>query len=256
MSLVLHAGYDFARIGTFSAFFDDSGAGATITFSTGTYANVSFAPATDITGYDADAITAFKDALETALDAAGGLNGNYTVSFDASTLKYRIQSTVAFTIASANTVAQRILGMTGASQSSTTDVTFTNAAWYSIDSAAGAKTDPHEYEPAGLAGDGAADDGTPAGWAQTTFPRHADWELAAEPLAKVWTREAASTQPWTWERFFEHCRTVNPFMTVEGIDFTTHMLREQGAHFDPVRMAANYDGVWSIPFRTRILGRS
>jgi hypothetical protein len=250
VSLLIAAGWDFARIGPFSMQFTDAGGSDTIAFSSGTYAHV------DISSV-ASGYTSLATALQTALNAASNLSGTYTVTYSQTTNKYTISADIPFSFASANTVAQQIMGLDAAAGSSVANALVSpNQSHYGILGAMGAVSNKSDdYEPDYITEGGVADDGSVYAVSVTTAPVYCDFVLPLEPKAKTHERAASATVPWTFQHFFKHVRGTEPFLVVDDVENTVHKLRSDATHFRPERVTVDYDDHWNVPFATHVLGR-
>jgi hypothetical protein len=255
MAILVAAGWDFARIGAFSVQVTDAGGSNTIAFALGTYSHVDIS--TVVTDY-----ASFPVALQTALNAATNLTNTYAITYNAVTNRYSFSATGgAWSFASANAVAQRVLGLDVAAGNSTAGPFFytyapVNQPYYGILGEMGAasnKTD--DYEPNAITEGAVADDGTPYAVSVTTAPVYCDFVLPLEPKAKTHERAATATVPWTFQHFFRHVRGSEPFAVVDDIETTVHKLRADATHFRPQQVTVDYDDHWNVPFQTHVLGR-
>ena len=255
MTLRIHAGWDFAQIGSGIFGFDDSGAGAVITYATGTYCHIGINSVMGGTSYDD-----FATQLQTALNAHAGLDGTWTVAFSTSTLKYSITCDENATItASTNALACQILGIPIASLpiSLTANVAYVSdyQVYYSLMGAQGCRSnDSGIYEPRDVAVDAEDDAGSHYGIAITTAPQYLDFVVPMEAKAATYTRSAVTAVPWTYEHFWKHCRVSEPFAVVDDADSLVLYLRASGASFVPRRQVADWDGAWNLNFATRYKG--
>ncbi len=112
------------------------------------------------------------------------------------------------------------------------------------------------YEPNEIVSEAVSDGGTPYAVARQTSELWNDWQQTCEPLASTFVRSATAALPWTWQAMFKHCRGQHPFAVYESAmsSSTAHKFRADGASFVPQRYATDYDGLWTIPFRTRDFG--
>lgn len=254
MALYIEAGWDFSVIGQFSIQFTDAGGGpVNITFSTGRYAHRDLTSVMGASEYDD-----FAGALQAALNADATLSGTYTVTFAPATGFYTV-SIAAGTFTTSNpsgTVAGRILGRTAAA-SAVSSFTSTVRAYYSISTTTGAKSQvKDDYEPAGLVVGGYTMGGGTYAVAPTGSIVFHDFTVPMETKAKTYTRSAVAADPWTFQHLFQHARGEYPIFVDEGSSpRAVHRIRADAAHFDPRREVADYDGHWSIDFRTYLLGR-
>ncbi len=224
-----------------------------------TIAEASYAPATYasvVTTY-----TAFTAAVTTALDGGGG--GPYTTTWSSTTGKYTISRATAFTLSftgatvpAAGARLRLALGFTG-NLSGASSYTSDAIPYYVIIPAMAARSAFTDvYEPDDIVEEAVSDGGTSRAVARQTSELLCDWTQTMETKAATLTRSALSTAPWTWQAFVKHVRGQRPFAfydTTTSIN-AVYKLRAEGASFHPERVAADYDGLWNIPFRTRDIG--
>lgn len=253
MALRYVAGFDLARLNLTLTLTENVGSPATVTMSSGTYAHETMASYSAVSGY-----TAFSAALKTALDAASPNTRTYTVTYSTSTGKYTIGvsagtfSLTFSTHSTAGTNFRNMLGFSGDTSLGSSD-TSDYKCYYVIHSGSGGKTEASDdYEPEGYVTGAVSDSGISYGTASTLAPTHNDWQQVAETKAATFSRSAATATPWTYEHFFKHVRADLPFLVVDDAGTAAHFLRAEAAHWKPVRMFADYDGAWTIPFSTYI----
>lgn len=260
MALRYYAGFDIALLGTASM--TTTGVASTPSLTTGTYAHVTMAGVSAVSGY-----TAFAAALDSAL------HSSFTVTFDptaGSTGAYTISNASAFQITAISTTMARILGFDYAvPTSSATSIASNKQPHYLIvpEIAARSFTGSGDYEGGTIAYDAEADDGTSTGVARTTAAKYNDWTQVFEPHAKVqpWVATAwtniASTSNWTYYDLFTHCRNVQPIYVKDSFsglitgDDMVVKLRDDGCAFVPRPEVADFTEQWNIDFKTRVLGR-
>lgn len=259
MTLIAYSGWDFARIGSFSIAYTQ-GAPFTATVTTGSYNHIDLQSVMGSGSYDD-----FATQLKTAMDTAGG--GTWTVTWSTTTLTYTISNASAFTIdAGTNTVAKNVLGFNSLPTASATSRQSQIRPYYVLAAQQGAlayttfSTVPlksrvtDDYEVAGVTSTRIADDGTAYSLSRSTGHKQHDFSVRMEAKDIVYTREALTSFPFTWQRLFEHARGTEPITVVES-ETTVHKLLGDGASFAPEREMAEYDELWAIPFRTLMVGR-
>lgn len=248
MTASIHAAFDFATVGAFSVSFTDSGGTKAVSLTTGknTHVNVSSVVST---------LNYFATRLQTAINGAP-LAGTYTVTFNASTLKYTISSTVTFSMTfTLPSVGSRVLGFT-ANKSGANTYTSDVAVYYSIALRRGGISNPtDDYEPAGYAEDAFVEGGDHYGVRAGVSPTFFDFTAPSEKRAATFKRAALAAVPWTYQHFFEHVRNVESFALVTDTETSVLRLRADGARWAPQRLVQNYDDLWSIPFATALRGR-
>jgi hypothetical protein len=246
----------------------DSGGAFTVSFTSGTYAHTSINSV--VSGY-----TSFAAALETALNAgslgAAVYNVDYAFS-PGSGIGYTIEcdenAAFDFTGTNAQVNMRRVLGFTTDSASSTLHESTARPYYLLVPSIQGRSNMSDEMEPDGASEEEGADDGTVYQTSKDTSEVVTEWTQMAEPtsisgasvVSSLWAppfeRQATSLIPWSYQHAFRHARTGHlPFLVVDGSDSEVHELRADGTAFRPTRFASPDFGLWSIPFRTRLLGR-
>lgn len=247
-------GFDLTRLGGFSATISSA-----VTINTGTYAHV------DISSV----ATGFSD-FATALAAA---STGTTVTFDVTNLTYTLTRGAAFTLTFPNTTAGNnaadILGFArNTSYTGATSYTSVARPYYvlrgKID---GQASESDEYEPSGISVDGEADDGTAYGISRLRAPVYLDWlQRFEEPTPPVtiagagqaiFERDATALVPWSWQAAHKHARNAMPFILRAPTPVTGPVvkLRADGAQFAPQRVVSDYQGLWDIPIKSRLMGR-
>lgn len=254
MAVHYYGGYDFGRLGTFSASFQEGGGPVAITFATGRYAHRDFSSVLGTNEY-----AGFGPALKAALDASA-LAGTFTVSWSSSTY-WTISSTVNFSIPTWNTLGGNILGLTGG--------TFASAASHSsflvphyffnatIPSRSNNPNSPRE--PDAIAEDAEAGESTSYGVCSPDVPSYRAWVQMFEPKTKALKQyapvAAAGVATWTMEHLFEHCRNVEPFGVEDTFGNGVHKLRAHACTKNEITQAVgNQDTYWHTQFATRYLG--
>lgn len=254
MAWTLYSGWDFAKISTsFQLAFTDSAA-RLVTFTSGTYCHRDLQTVTGSGAYDD-----FATALQTAMNAA---SSGYTVTFSTSTFFYTISKASAFTIDATNgsgstsVTAKNVLGFNSLPTGSATSQVSQIRPYYVISGALGAASDQSgDYEPDGIAAAGEATDGSHYGISRDEAPVFSDYTINFEPDTATFSRKAAASVPWTWQHFFAHNRSDQPFLASDGTDNTVHTLRADGASFRPIRVSPDWDSYFHIPIKTYVDGR-
>lgn len=278
MTLRYEWAFDLAVLGGVAASLTDDGGTGEAALTSGLYAHTSIAAVQDIDGDTVSrfsAVTSFAAALAAELNTTSGGSGTYTVTWNGTT-----GYTVAYsggdfslsfsgaTTAAQGTLLRRILGF---SADLTGEDTYSSDVrpYYLIIPSIQARSDvSDEYEPDGIMAEAVADDGTAYQISRDTAEIWSDWTQASETETApsslssegtlVFARQATATAPWTYEHAWRHMRLgLHPFLVVDsgtGED-AVHMIRAEGASFRPVRFAGTDQPYWSIPFRTRLVGR-
>lgn len=210
------------------------------------------------------------------------LISNLSLSFNAANCRYTIARLVGGNFAvtwtgTAGIVMRDLLGFT-ADLSGATTYTSTKRPKYLIVSRLAGQSEVHEtYEPGGRISYAESDSGQAYSTHPVELPTYRDWVQPFETLdgptnaewsasnsvggAAVRRANVASNASvyWTWEDFYKHLRATLPFALVDKSispqgNGPLYKLRGEGAHFDPTRITADYDGHWSMPLRTRYVG--
>ena len=221
---------------------------------------------------DGVSILAFSTAVE-------GLITGLTCTFSLSTLKYTLSAAGTFSVTwtgAAGVVMQELLGFSG-NLSAASSYTSTLRPKYLVVSRLAGQSEVHEtYEPGGRIAYAESDNGQSYSTHPVELPTYRDWtqpfETLEGPTDSEWNSNgavggtavrtanvgAATKVTWTWEALIKHLRATYPFALVDRATSTEgegqlYKMRGEAAHFDPTRITADYDGHWSIPFRTRQL---
>jgi hypothetical protein len=265
-----YSGFDFERIGTASVQFTDSGGSWTMTFSSGQYMHINASAVSDYNPF----VTAVISAITAAVRPV-----TYAVSFNQTTMQYSFDvtsgsSNLAMTFVGASgTIMRHILGYSGDVGTTAAAIVSDVRPYYAIRSLSqGVSAFSDEYEPDDGVEDEEADDGTPYSISRYAMPVYCDWEQhfeektapatavsggVATPGAGVFTHSASAAQPFTWQDMVKHLRGSDAFALY---NLTTGAmlvckLRQESATFHPARAMSEYDVLWNIPFKTRLLGR-
>lgn len=253
----IYAGFQISSIGTATIGWTDNSGSYTASITTGTFAHVDLQSFMGTANYDD-----FATTLQVAMDASASPR-TFTVSYNTSSMAYTITpnaGTILLT-ASTNAVMANILGYNSLPSGSGASTSSQIVPYYVIDTEVdGQSSVSDDYEPDGIAFDGEMDDGSSTGLSRTEAPTYFDWMQMMEPKASVFTRNAASTAPWTYQDLWQHARNVEPIYYAPDTapsptTAACFKLRADGASWKPQRVTADYDGQWNIPFRCRLVGR-
>lgn len=213
----------------------------------------------------------FSGTLQTIINAAAG--PGYTVAYDPVTLAYTISQASTFSLTFPNiTGGDNAADMLGFDRntvySGQSSYTSTRRPYYVCRSRIdGQSRQSDEYEPSGIAVDGEADDGTSYGISRTVAPIYLDWQqpmeqpddiiTPAENATTIFRRDAGTVAPWTWQDAWMHARNIHPICVYDAATSTGTVvkMRQSQAQFTPQRVTADYQGLWNMPFETRLLGR-
>ena len=260
--LQVDVGYDVADLGGLVLnVIEVNGNTFTVTIATGTYFLRTSAAAA--TGDHAHVVTAYVSlvaAIETALNAGGAAASGWTVTFDAATKRVSMAHDGTGGVLSVQvtpTTNGGLIGLTAAKSGGTpATLTADRTPDYYIDSDVGywASWDEYEAEPDALV-DLETHDGTPHGIAPENAAQYVDLVVPNEPRAKVLTRHAAASDPFTWRDVVRHARNVEPLAIYDGTETHLVRLRAESARWRPRKLAEDYVGHYDVPLMTRLLGR-
>lgn len=270
MAVVYHPGWDHSIIGIATFTLTDSGGPWTVSFPAGKYChrNIStLAPTSDF--------ALFSTALTTAMNLSG-TSATYTAAYAyaATGPRYTIEvnpgtTTITFPATTAGTLAKNILGFTGttgpaASHTSNARPFFSLAvqqgaadAYNVINTGARSNAVPNQ-EPDGIAAMSQADSGATYLITRTTVRKEAIWAQRFEEKRAVYADDAVATLPWTWEHFFQHCRSGNmPFALRDDQAGTETVWRLHGSSVSlrPSFEVSDFDAGYRIPVRAILQGR-
>lgn len=257
--LQIEAGFDLADIagGLVLSVVETGGSSWTTTLSTGTYFLRTDASAS--TGDFASLVTSYTDlltAIEDDFNANG--SGTWSITFDVTSKLVQFDVTGGGVTAASITPTSGggLVGLDSAASGSTA-LEGDRTPDYYIDSDIGywAEWDEREVEPDAMV-DVVAHDGTPHGIAPEGVETHLDLVVPMEPRAKVYTRFAASSDPWAWQALFRHVRNVEPLAIYDGEETHFVRLRKEGAAFRPRKVSQDYVGHYDVPLLTRLLARA
>lgn len=216
----------------------------------------------------------FAAALANAVNATPGVHGTHAVTFDpTSGYELTLDEQFALKFSTVATPAEgtrmrEILGLSGDVEA---DGSFTVASdvrphYFIVPATQGRTSVSDEYEPDDVVSEDVTDGGETDQISREVDEVWLDWTQtgedpldlagACDPGTPVYERHETAAIPWSYQRAWtHHQRGFDPIIVTEGSEVTAHRLRAEGASFKPERMAADYD-MWSIAFRTRLLGRS
>lgn len=276
------ASFDFARLGYGAPTAINAAVlgGGTLTgnlgFLSGMYmhGNVGMTGSATIDGQALGALAAGLQAL------VGG--GAMTVVLSQSTLRYTMASASSFSVTwngALGTALRDILGF-DANLSGTTTYSSTKRPKYLICSRVAGQSQVHEtYEQSGRIAYAEADDGSAYSTCPDSIATYRDWVQAFETATGPTDAEYAGSSSiggapmritdvgsatkiaWSWQDFVRHVRAAQPFALVDRStsvkgEGSIYKMRGDGAHFDPTRVTADFDGHWSVPMRCRYIGAS
>lgn len=202
-----------------------------------------------------------------------------TCSFSPSTLLYTLSAASNFTVTWTGDMGIAMRDILGFAEnlSGANSYTSTLRPKYLIVSRLAGQSQVHEtYEPGGRIAYAESDNGQAYSTHPVELPTYRDWvqpfETLEGPTDGEWSGNsaiggaavrranvgAAMKITWTWEDMIKHVRATYPFGLVDRATSTKgeghlYKLRGEGAHFDPTRITADYDGHWTVPFVTRQL---
>jgi len=206
--------------------------------------------------------SAFAAELATKLTAAVG--APVAATFDITTGLYTLSSAATFSISfGGGSTAINLRNALGFSGNKAGAISYLSdfVPYYSIFSAIGGRTGVHgRMEPADMAEETVSDGGVDYVITRKTTEKLMAWSQNMEPFTAIdpFAKAAAPESGWTWQDFWAHTRGTHPFICVdvlEGEDYgSIYRLTAKGASFRPVRVTADFNDHWSVPFETRWLG--
>ena len=258
--------WDIAVIGALAVKVTDDGAAFEVRLTSGTYCH------TDISTVDAD-FTDFAAALQSALQAGTAGAGTYAVTWNGTTgytIAYTAGNiTLSFTTvttAAEGTLMRQILGYSGNKSGAASHASDVRPYYLIIPAIQGRTEMSDEYETGEMMRESSADDGTTYQISRDSSEIWSDWTQAAETETApssyssagtfIYKRLGTSAAPWTYQHAWEHMREAkHPFLVLDGSESAVHQIRADGASFHPTRFAGTDLPHWSVPFKTRLIGR-
>jgi hypothetical protein len=268
VTLYYEFGFDVEIVGAFAFPFENSFGAYEITLVDGTYAHTFFEA-------DGGFYENFYGVLANYLNDPSALSpAAFDVSWSRET-GYTITSSDPFEVnfsaasdADAGARAAALLGFSGDLSGSNTYSSDVRPSYFIVP-AIGARTKPSdEKEPPGVTSEGVTDSGGTCQRSRRSSEIHDDWEQAGEDMrdvsggafeagTPVYRRQATAAVPWTYQHAWAHHKKgFDPFIAADDdLGETVHRMRAEGCSFKPARIAGVDVDVWSIPFRTRQIGR-
>ncbi len=216
----------------------------------------------------------FALAVQTALNTLATAESwafSPAVIFSATTARYTFQmSSGAITLAWSTAAGAALFGFVHATTSSAASHVGTRTPTYCVLSSMPLATpkvsDPSPtYEPAEVANLAIGDDGRGYGISRFASPIFQDWKQEFESKPRTFREYATTTDPWTFEHLFEHCRTLYPFyVSLGGFESgelsyqpRVFMFRKEGAFRDwkDSRASIANDRYFHVPFRCKLEGK-
>lgn len=262
--LQLDVGFDLADLGGLELDVVENG-GNTFTTTLSTGKHFLRTDASAASGAFASKVTAYTSLIAAVVadfNAQGDPAGTWTASFDTTTKR------VSFSHDGGGSVVGGLItpvtngglvgfsGAVGAAAGSGFTITGGRTPDHYLDSDIGfwASWDEYEAETDALV-DVEAHDGTPHSIAPEGVAEYIDFVVPNEPRAKVLTRFAETSDPYTWRDGFQHARNVEPWAVYDGEETHLVRLRREGARWRPRKVAGDYVGHYDVPMLTRLLGR-
>lgn len=206
----------------------------------------------------------FGVVLQTAIIAAMTANSWVTpsvaaVTFSRTTGHYTISyAAAAFTMAWSTAAGRALCGYSAdhavAATSFVGDVVPTYAILPTM--TATSLSTPNQ-EASEIASHAVADDGSTAGISMEVAPIVRSWVQQYELKAKAIRLNAASTHPFTLQALREHCRTVYPFIVLDGFGDSydeMFLFTGPGASWKPGRRQDGDDVQFHTPFECVVIG--
>lgn len=164
-----------------------------------------------------------------------------------------------------NTQTQRLFGFTGNFSGTSSSEEGTALPNYLIQPALTAVTmsgdDGYIYEPRGISSAKVSASGTQYGLPRALAPVYRNWIQQAEPRAKTIRGVEDASHPGTHQLLFESCRSVYPFIVIDGFgdDYTyLFRLRPQGSVWSQEacsRMGGDMDdALFNVRYQAQQLG--
>ena len=199
--------------------------------------------------------------------AASWLNGNtLTCSYDTATMRYTFgYGGTLLHINFSNTATARLFGFSGSwsgsSSSITGDIVPSFAIQPSLSDVTTNDVEGVNYGADGISMQGVSEYGSVFGITRECAPIFRDWTQQSEPKAKTQRLAAASTHPFTHQELFERCRSVHPFVVVDGFGdghdyvcklrpdssmWSTSACKRAGGEMD--------DALFDVSYNTQVLG--
>jgi hypothetical protein len=245
----------------------------TVSITSGTFAHIDLSSVMGAGEY-----LAFAAALEAALEAGSALGSvprTYTVTWSSTTgYTIAVNSGATLTLDLTGSVAQSfmrvVLGMSG-DRTGALSYSSTRRPYYLIVPATQCRTAvSDEYEPADVVTEELNDSGAGTSeiareedevwldWTQTAEDAHGLPTAIFDPGTPIFERQITTALRWSYQHAWAHHQNSgDPFAVIEGgvtAGSDVARLRADGASWEPNRMGSDYDA-WSIPFKTRLLGR-
>lgn len=215
----------------------------------------------------------FATGLAAAINGTAGVHGTHTVAFDpASGYELGLDEQFALEFSTVATPAEgtrmrEILGLSGDVEADGSFVVASDVRphYFIVPATQGRTGVSDEYEPDDVVSEDVTDGGETDEISRDVDEVWLDWDQTGEdpldlgeafdPATPVYEKHETAAIPWSYQRAWtHHQRGFDPIIVTEGSEVTAHRLRAEGASFKPERMASDYD-MWSIAFRTRLLGR-
>jgi hypothetical protein len=215
---------------------------------------------------------AFSNSLQQLLDEASDNDGNgwtYDVTYSTTTHRYTISAdggniALAFAVHGTAGLAMRnLLGFSGDSSSAASHSSNARPYYLVLPYLSDKSKVSGDYEQGSLIRGAIAGDGQHYSVGPATLPTLSDWTQEFEYAAgaaiatvgtAVFTADATSTVPWSWQHFYQHCRAREPFLVVDDNESTVHFLRPDAAHFQPARRQTDWN-MFDMPLKTYLRGR-
>lgn len=198
--------------------------------------------------------------LQGAAIAAGwGSDGDdLGVGFDPTTLVYDIEYSANTTLTFANAATARLFGFGSLSYSGAaihySDIT----PWGIIRPVLTAVSSPTpNFEPEGIAVQAVSSGSAVSGMARSIAPLYRDWVQQYETKEKTLRLSALSAHPFTHQELFETCRTIVPFVVVDGFGdgrYEVFFFRGEGSNWKCERANDGNDAQFHVSYKTLVAG--
>ena len=207
---------------------------------------------------------------EAMRDAAGDAGwSDFTellCAFDGTTYAFSYGGHAFSAIAFSNGATRRLFGFAANFSGSSSTVTGTTLPSFIIqpvlDGVTFERTDGYIYEPTGISSAAPSASGMQYGLFRARTPLFRNWVQQAEPREKVLHGQATSAHPGTHQQLFEACRSVYPFIVIDGFgdDYSyLFRLRPEGSIWSEdtcKRMRGDLDdALFTIRYRAQQIGQ-
>lgn len=279
----VHYSWDLVRLGGFDARFDDDGGAFDIALTSGELAHSAMASAVNhrgVTPTRLASIQLFATVLAAALNAGTSGAGTYTVVWNAAsfyTISYSAGSfSMDFRTATVGAGGPRCAAALGVSSAAlisgaSSYGSTVRPAYLLIPAAMGRTGITPDRADTGVATDAATDGGVYGQTSRSSVAINKEWMQAGEdetviasvgydePGTPVHAYKATAAVPWSYQHAWDHALTYKcAIKVIDDVDDTyaeIHEMRADGLSFAPRYTGPDDYAMYSIEYRTRLLGR-